>query len=52
MYNKEKVIYQIQRDYGFTRQKAVDFFNKIDNETREEFDREYYSEAKKSFWED
>ena len=52
MYNKEKVIYQIQRDFGFTRQKALDYYNKIDDEMRAEFNAEYYAEARKSFWED
>lgn len=52
MYNKEKVIYQIQKDYGYTRKQAVDFYNRIDDETRKEFDAEYYAEARKSFWED
>ena len=52
MYNKEKVITQIQKDYGYTRQQALNFYNKIDDETRAEFDAEYYAEARKSFWED
>lgn len=52
MYIKEKVIIQIQKDYGYTRQQAIDFYNKIDDETREEFEKEYYSEIYKSFLED
>ena len=52
MYIKEHVITQIQKDYGYSRQKATEFYNKIDDDMRVEFDNEYHAEAKKSFWED
>ena len=49
---KENVITQIQKDYGYTRKHARDFYNRIDDECRAEFDAEYYAEARKSFYED
>ena len=49
---KEHVITQIQKDYGYTRKQALDFYNRIDDEYRAEFDAEYHADAKKSFWED
>ena len=52
MFIKENVITQIQKDYGYTRKQALDFYNKIDDECRKEFDDEYQAEARKSFWED
>ncbi len=52
LYIKEHVITQIQKDYGYTRKQALDFYYRIDDELRIEFDIEYYAEAKKSFWED
>lgn len=52
MFIKENVIRQIQKDYGYTRQQAQDFYDRIDDECREEFDAEYYAEARKAFWED
>lgn len=52
MYIKRNVIAQIQKDYGYNYKQAEDFYNKIDDECRAEFDAEYYAEAKKSFWED
>lgn len=52
MYIKRNVIAQIQKDYGYNYKQAEDFYNKIDDECRAEFDAEYYTEARKSFWED
>lgn len=52
MFIKENVIRQIQKDYGYTRKDALDFYNRIDDEMREEFDKEYYAEARKAFYED
>ena len=51
-YIKEKVIIQIQKDYGYTRKQALDFYDRIDDECRAEFEAEYYAEAKKAFYED
>lgn len=51
-YIKEKVITQIQKDYGYTRKQALDLYNRIDDECRAEFEAEYYAEARKSFEED
>lgn len=52
MFIKENVIRQIQKDYGYSRKQALNFYDRIDDETRKEFDIEYYAEAKKAFWED
>jgi hypothetical protein len=52
MFIKENVIRQIQKDYGYTRKQALDFYDRIDNECRAEFNAEYYAEARKSFYED
>lgn len=52
MYIKEMVIKQIQKDYGYTRKQALNFYERIDDETRQEFDNEYYAEARKAFYED
>ena len=52
MYIKRNVIAQIQKDYGYNYKQAEDFYNKIDDECRAEFDAEYYAEARKSFYED
>lgn len=52
MFIKEHVITQIQKDYDYTRKQALDFYNRIDDETRAEFDKEYYTEARKAFLED
>lgn len=49
---KENVITQIQKDYGYTRKQALDFYDRIDDECRAEFYAEYCAEARKSFWED
>ena len=51
MYIKRNVIAQIQKDYGYNYKQAEDFYNKIDDECRAEFDAEYYAEARKSFYE-
>lgn len=52
MFIKEHVITQIQKDFGYTRKQAVDYYNKIDDEYRKEFDTEFNAEATKSFYED
>ena len=52
MYIKRNVIAQIQKDYGYNYKQAEDFYNKIDDECRAEFDAEYYAESRKSFYED
>lgn len=52
MFIKEHVITQIQKDFGYTRKQAVDYYNKIDDECRKEFDTEFEAEARKSFYED
>ena len=52
MFIKENVIKQIQKDYGYTRKQALDFYDRIDDDMRIEFDAEYYAEARKSFYED
>ena len=52
MFIKENVITQIQKDYGYTRKQALDFYNRIDDEMRTEFDAEYYAEARKAFYKD
>lgn len=52
MFIKEHVITQIQKDFGYTRKQAVDYYNKIDDEYRKELDAEFDAEATKSFYED
>lgn len=52
MFIKENVITQIQKDYGYTHKQALDFYDRIDDECRAEFNAEYYAEARKSFYED
>lgn len=52
MYIKKDVIYQIQRDFGWTKEKAEAYYNKIDEDMKQEIDNEYHAEAQKSFWED
>lgn len=49
---KRDVIRQIQKDYGYTYEQALDFYNRIDDECRAEFDAEYHAEARKAFYED
>ena len=52
MFIKENVIAQIQKDYGYARKQALNFYDRIDDECRAEFNAEYYAEARKSFYED
>ena len=47
---KEHVITQIQKDYGYTRKQALDFYDRIDDECRAEFDAEYYAEENEAVW--
>lgn len=49
---RENVIYQIQKDFGWTKEKAIKYYNQIDEDMKKEFEAEFHSEAKKSFWED
>ena len=49
MFIKEHVITQIQKDFGYTRKQAVDYYNKIDDEYRKELDAEFNAEVSKSF---
>ena len=46
------VIYQIQRDFGWTKEKAEKYYNQIDEDMKKEFYAEFHHEAKQSFWED
>ena len=52
MYIKRDVICQIQRDFGWTYDKAVKYFNQIDEDMKQELDNEFHAEARKSFLED
>jgi len=49
---KDVILFQIERDFGYTQKQALDYYNRIDNDTRKEFEKEYYEEARKSFYED
>ena len=49
---RDDVIYQIQKDYGWTKEKATKYYNQIDEDMKKEYFAEFHSQAVKSFYED
>ena len=49
---KEEVIKAIQNDFGWSREKAIKYYNQIDEDMKKEIYNGFKEQAKRSFLED